>query len=70
MDKTQKELTRLINQLEAVHTVLAFIMENKKVKPNDVDLLGIDMVNVFFGIMAIGDLLTEKIEKITLDNQN
>lgn len=64
---TQKELTRLIDQLEAVHTVLAVIMEIEKVKPKDVDLLDVEMQNVYFKILAIGNILTQKIEKITLD---
>lgn len=69
MDKTQKELTKLINQLEAIHSVLNTIMEIEEVKPNDVDLLDIEMRNVFFKILTIGSILTEKIEKKILDNK-
>lgn len=67
LTKQQKELTRFIDQLEAVHTVIAVIMEVEKVKPNDVDLLDLDARIAYFKILAIGNILTEKIEKITLD---
>lgn len=68
--KTQKELTRLINQLEVVHTTMKLIMEVNEVKPEDVDMLSEEMRDTFFSLLAIKCILDDKIEKIILDNKN
>lgn len=70
MNQTQKELTKLINQLEAVHTTMKLIMEINEVKPEDVDMLDLEMRNTFFSLLAIKCILDDKIEKIVLDNKN
>ena len=69
MNRTQKELTRLINQLEAVHTTMELIIEMNEVEPEDVDMLDKEMRNTFFGLLAIKCILDDKIEKIILDIQ-
>lgn len=70
MNRTQKELTRLINQLEAVHTTMKLIMEINEVGPEDVDMLDKEMRDTFFSLLAIKCILDDKIEKIILDNKN
>lgn len=70
MNQTQKEITKLINQLEAVHTTMKLIMEINEVKHEDVDMLDLEMRNTFFSLLTIKCILDDKIEKIVLDNEN